>query len=113
MNVAALQRFLREQGVEARGELRVELISGGRSNLTFAAFDDVSKWVVRRPPVTLTRSAHDMAREFTVTRALRESVRILAELHAVDPDEVGLGTFGRPAGFVARQVKLWAGQWDG
>jgi aminoglycoside phosphotransferase (APT) family kinase protein len=34
----------------------------------------------------------------------------LADLHAVDPEKVGLGDFGRPAGFVARQVKRFAGQ---
>lgn len=166
MNIAALQLFLQEQGVEVQGDLRVELISGGRSNLTFVAYDDVSKWVVRRPPVAgLTPSAHDMAREYTVTRALRESavpvpktvafdaegtalgapatvvefvagavvrnqddlaaftdeqvtagalelVRILAELHAVEPGAVGLSGFGRSAGFAARQVNLWASQWD-
>lgn len=38
-------------------------------------------------------------------------VRTLADLHAVDYKAVGLGEFGRPAGFAARQVKLWARQW--
>ncbi|MET8797629.1 phosphotransferase family protein [Nocardia sp. NPDC004568] len=166
MDVAALERFLREQGVEVRGELRVELISGGRSNLTFTASDEVSRWVVRRPPVSgLTPSAHDMAREFTVTDALQHSavpvagtvafdaagtvlgapmtvvefvdgavirdqddlavlgdeqvdaaaaelVRVLAALHAVDPAGVGLERFGRPEGFLTRQVNLWASQWE-
>ncbi|MEV3965703.1 phosphotransferase family protein [Nocardia sp. NPDC050193] len=166
MDVGALEQFLRERGVEVRGALRVELISGGRSNLTFTASDDVSRWVVRRPPISgLTPSAHDMAREFTVTDALQNSavpvaqtvafdaagtvlgapmtvvefvdgavvrdrddlaalsdeqvdaaaaelVRVLAELHAVDPTAVGLEEFGRPVGFLARQVKLWASQWE-
>ncbi|MGW0329653.1 phosphotransferase family protein [Nocardia sp. NPDC003183] len=166
MDIAALEQFLRANGVEVEGELRVELISGGRSNLTFAAADDVSRWVVRRPPVAgLTPSAHDMAREYTVTSALQASavpvartiafdatgsalgapmtvvefvdgtvfrdqddlaaltdeqvdssvcalVRVLADLHAVDPGAVGLESFGRPTGFVARQVKLWASQWE-
>ncbi|MFD5179969.1 phosphotransferase family protein [Nocardia sp. NPDC058379] len=166
MDIVALERFLRDSGVPVRGELRVELISGGRSNLTFTAADDVSTWVVRRPPVAgLTPSAHDMAREFTVTDALQESavpvartvafdergtalgapmtvveyvdgrvirdqddlaaltdeqvaasatelVDVLARLHAVDPAAVGLGAFGRPTGFVERQVNLWASQWD-
>ncbi|MDO3648314.1 phosphotransferase family protein [Nocardia mangyaensis] len=166
MDIDALARYLREQGVEVHGDLRVELISGGRSNLTYVAADDSSRWVVRRPPVAgLTPSAHDMAREFTVTAALGESavpvaktiafdatgstlgapmtvvefvdgtvirdqddlaalnddqvgatvdelVRVLARLHAVDPAAVGLAEFGRPHGFVARQVKLWASQWD-
>ncbi|WP_174187284.1 phosphotransferase family protein [Nocardia barduliensis] len=166
MNVPALERFLREHGVDVRGELRVELISGGRSNLTFTVSDDVSRWVVRRPPVAgLTPSAHDMAREFTVTSALGNSpvpvattvafdaegttlgapmtivefvdgtvvrdqddlaaltdeqvtasahglVRVLADLHAVDPVAVGLEKFGRPQGFLARQMELWASQWE-
>jgi aminoglycoside phosphotransferase (APT) family kinase protein len=34
----------------------------------------------------------------------------LADLHAVDAEKVGLGDFGKPAGFVARQVKRFASQ---
>ncbi|MFF0815694.1 phosphotransferase family protein [Rhodococcus sp. NPDC003318] len=166
MDVAALRQFLVERGVELSGELKVDLVSGGRSNLTFKAADDRSTWIVRRPPTSgLTPSAHDMAREFRVTKALQDSsvpvartvafdeagaalgaqmtvvefvdgrvvrdqddlaalsdtevrdsthalVRVLADLHAVDYRAVGLGEFGRPDGFVARQVKLWAGQWE-
>ena len=166
MDTAALQRFLIGHGIEVQGDLRVELISGGRSNLTFKASDGVTSWVVRRPPTSgLTPSAHDMAREYTVTNALQntavpvartvafdadgaalgapmtvvefidgvvirdqdelaalsdadvaanaaELVRVLAELHAVDYQAVGLGDFGRPDGFVARQVALWARQWE-
>ena len=36
----------------------------------------------------------------------------LAALHAVDPDAVGLGDFGRPQGFLARQVRRWKQQLD-
>jgi aminoglycoside phosphotransferase (APT) family kinase protein len=39
-------------------------------------------------------------------------VATLAELHAVDPAEVGLGDFGRPEGFLARQVRRWKQQLD-
>ncbi len=39
-------------------------------------------------------------------------VRTLAELHQVDPDEVGLGDLGRPDGFVQRQIEGWARRWD-
>lgn len=166
MDVAALQRYLVAEGIELHGDLRVELISGGRSNLTFKAFDDRSSWVVRRPPVSgLTPSAHDMAREYTVTNGLQgtgipvartvafdadgtalgapttvvefvdglvvrdqddlaaltdeqvagnagELVRVLAALHDVDYRAAGLGEFGRPEGFLARQVALWAKQWE-
>lgn len=36
----------------------------------------------------------------------------LAALHAVDYRAVGLAEFGRPAGYLERQVKRWRGQWD-
>jgi aminoglycoside phosphotransferase (APT) family kinase protein len=39
-------------------------------------------------------------------------VDVLARLHAVDPAEVGLGDFGRPEGFMARQLRRWNGQWE-
>ncbi|KQU56787.1 acyl-CoA dehydrogenase [Rhodococcus sp. Leaf278] len=166
MNRDALERFLRENDIELDGRLSVEMISGGRSNLTYKAYDDTSTWVVRRPPTSgLTPSAHDMAREWAVTEALastdvpvartvafdrdgsvlgapmtvvefvpgrvvrtredlsdltdtqitsnaEELVRVLARLHAVDPAAVGLGSFGRPDGFVTRQVATWARQWQ-
>jgi aminoglycoside phosphotransferase (APT) family kinase protein len=39
-----------------------------------------------------------------------EMVETLVRLHAVDPAEVGLDDFGRPEGFLQRQVRRWAGQ---
>lgn len=36
----------------------------------------------------------------------------LAVLHTVDPAAVGLADFGRPDGFLARQVRRWGGQLD-
>jgi aminoglycoside phosphotransferase (APT) family kinase protein len=39
-------------------------------------------------------------------------VDVLAELHAVDPAAVGLADFGRPEGFLARQVRRWTQQWE-
>lgn len=166
MNTPALAAFLRKKGIELDGDLHVELISGGRSNLTFKAFDSRSAWVVRRPPTSgLTPSAHDMAREWAVTSALQstdvpvaktvafdaegtalgapatvvefdpgrvirtrgdladlsdteviantaELIRVLALLHRVDYEKVGLGTFGKPDGFVGRQVRTWSRQWE-
>jgi aminoglycoside phosphotransferase (APT) family kinase protein len=38
-------------------------------------------------------------------------VDVLAALHAVDYDAVGLSDFGRPDGFVARNVRRWGEQW--
>jgi len=34
----------------------------------------------------------------------------LADLHEIDPAEVGLGDFGRPGGFLERQVRRWTQQ---
>jgi aminoglycoside phosphotransferase (APT) family kinase protein len=33
------------------------------------------------------------------------------ELHAIDYESVGLGDFGRPEGYLARQVRRWGEQW--
>jgi len=42
-----------------------------------------------------------------------ELVDVLARLHAVDPEAVGLAAFGRPAGFLERQVRRWGQQLEG
>ncbi|WP_068053709.1 phosphotransferase family protein [Nocardia xishanensis] len=39
-------------------------------------------------------------------------VDALADLHTVDPAKVGLADFGRPSGFLARQVHRWKKQLD-
>jgi aminoglycoside phosphotransferase (APT) family kinase protein len=39
-------------------------------------------------------------------------VDTLVELHAVDPAAVGLGDFGRPEGFLERQLRRWGKQLD-
>jgi aminoglycoside phosphotransferase (APT) family kinase protein len=46
-------------------------------------------------------------------RAIAEHmIGTLAVLHAVPPAEVGLADFGRPEGFLARQVRRWKQQLD-
>lgn len=45
-------------------------------------------------------------------RAARSLVRALAALHAVDIDAVGLGDLSRRSGYLDRQLKRWARQWD-
>jgi aminoglycoside phosphotransferase (APT) family kinase protein len=44
--------------------------------------------------------------------AAHELVDVLARLHAVDWQAVGLGSFGKPEGFFARQVGRWRRQWE-
>jgi aminoglycoside phosphotransferase (APT) family kinase protein len=48
------------------------------------------------------------------TRDLADAmVDALARLHAVPPADVGLAEFGRPAGFLERQVRRWGKQLEG
>jgi aminoglycoside phosphotransferase (APT) family kinase protein len=39
-------------------------------------------------------------------------VDTLVEIHAVNPDAVGLGDLGRKEDYVARQLHRWQGQWE-
>src|SRR5215475_8932028 len=143
-----------------------ELISGGRSNLTYEVTDAVGRKVVlRRPPVShVLSTAHDMAREYRVISALRDTdvpvapalafcadetindrpfylmefvdghvlrdskgteavldvarrrvageqlIDVLAAIHRVDVDAVGLGDFARRDGYLERQLRRWHGQ---
>jgi aminoglycoside phosphotransferase (APT) family kinase protein len=57
------------------------------------------------PPGWAT-TEHDRRR---VSHAL---VDVLVALHGIDPDAVGLGDFGRPEGFLERQVRRWVTQWE-
>lgn len=46
------------------------------------------------------------------TAVVNRLVDVLAELHTVDPAAVGLADFGRPEGYLARQVVRWRKQLD-
>ena len=51
--------------------------------------------------------------ESSERRAIYEEMsRVLARLHAIDPNAVGLGAFGKPSGYVARQIALWTRQYQ-
>jgi aminoglycoside phosphotransferase (APT) family kinase protein len=148
------------------GPLTGELLSGGRSNLTYAVSDGARSLIVRRPPLGhVLATAHDMGREYRVMTALAPTDvpvprtytlcedpevigapfyvmanvtgdihrtaaaaadlgldrltsiaahlgEVLARLHAVDPASVGLAGFGRPEGFLDRQLVRWTKQLD-
>ena len=59
-------------GLDDLGELRgVQLIAGGRSNLTYRLDLDGGQIVLRRPPLGhVLPTAHDMNREYRVLSAL-------------------------------------------
>ena len=166
INVGAVTDWLSARAT-VDGALDAELITGGRSNLTYRLVDTAgTKWVLRRPPLGhVLATAHDMGRESrimaslaptdvpvphivglcddlavndapffvmdyvdgavlrdrataeTLTAATRASsannlIDVLTRIHAVDPDEVGLGDLGRREHYVERQLKRWHGQWE-
>lgn len=41
----------------------------------------------------------------------RDLARVLAELHRVDPQQAGLGEFGRPGNYFSRQISRWTKQY--
>ena len=73
------------------GPLEGELLSGGRSNLTYLISDGHERWVLRRPPLGhVLASAHDMAREHRVLAALSPTdVPVPRPLHLADESVIG------------------------
>jgi len=160
-------RFVLERVPGAAPPVEFELISGGRSNLTYRVRAGKRIYALRRPPLGhVIATAHDMKREYRVLAALADTavpvprplalcedasvndapfyvmefrdgvvlqdrvpenflrgpedgrrisqalVDTLATLHAVDYRAVGLADFGRPDGYLARQVERWSKQWE-
>lgn len=72
-------------------------------------------YVMERIPGTAYRSRSQLeplGPDRTATIAGR-MIDVLAALHAVDPAAVGLAEFGRPVGFLERQVRRWGKQLQG
>jgi aminoglycoside phosphotransferase (APT) family kinase protein len=163
----ALAKWMAGAGLADLGELRgVQLIAGGRSNLTYRLDLDGGQVVLRRPPLGhVLPTAHDMNREYRVLSALTGTdvpvpeplancrdadvigapfylmryvdglvirtmqdgeilspqqaaelsdvlASMMAAIHGVDYVAVGLGDFGRPEGYLGRQLARWQRQWD-
>jgi aminoglycoside phosphotransferase (APT) family kinase protein len=169
IHVENVSRFLVERVAGCAPPFAFELISGGRSNLTYRVRDaEGATFVLRRPPLGhVLPTAHDMAREFRVLTGIARTdvpaprplalcedagvnempfyvmtycpgvvpneglpagfaeepeqrrrmsfalVDVLVRLHAVDFRAVGLAGLGRPEGYLGRQVRRWARQWEG
>ena len=74
LDLAALAAWWPEHVGPLAGDLSATLIAGGKSNLTYAVTDGGSTWIVRRPPLGhVLATAHDMAREYRVMTALRDT----------------------------------------
>ncbi len=61
--------------------------------------------------VIRTREDLDRLDDAEVAACVAELLRVLGQLHTVDYRAVGLEEFGRPDGYVSRQVARWASQW--
>ena len=162
--VAPLRAFLEDRGLGA-GELEVEPIGEGHSNVTFAVRGGGVELVLRRPPRgPLPPSAHDVLREARVMTALDGRARVptilavcddpavigapfyvmeriegdvitselpaafdslderrrigeelvdsLVEVHGVDWRAAGLEGFGKPTGYLERQLRRFLGLWE-
>ena len=82
---------------EAWRDPTIELVAGGRSNLTYlvTASDD-REVILRRPPLGhVLPTAHDMTREFTVISALKDTeVPVPDAIHlCTDEDVIGAPFF--------------------
>jgi aminoglycoside phosphotransferase (APT) family kinase protein len=72
LKAAAVEAWILGLGLGARAPLRFARTGSGKSNLTYLVTDAVgARWILRRPPVgLLLASAHDVAREHRILRAL-------------------------------------------
>jgi len=71
LDIAAVDAWLRAQGVALEGVPDVTQFSGGASNWTYRLQYANRDLILRRPPAgTKAKSAHDMGREFTVQSKL-------------------------------------------
>ena len=85
----------------------LEEVSPGTLDVPFYVMEKVSGHVLRDAlPPGYAESAAD---KVAITDAL---VDTLAELHRIEPGAVGLATFGRPEGYLQRQLARWTGQWE-
>ncbi|HLT15721.1 MAG TPA: phosphotransferase family protein [Acidimicrobiales bacterium] len=112
IDLPALQRYVSDTLGGGAIE-RVELIEGGRSNLTYLVRGPGLDLVLRRPPLGhVLATAHDMAREHRFLRALRGTVPVPEPVAHCD-DETVLGApfylMARVDGVVIRSAEDLAG----
>ncbi|MFE7742255.1 phosphotransferase family protein [Nocardia sp. NPDC057455] len=93
VDLDALRKYMAGELPEIdTSELRIELISGGRSNLTYRLTVGTRSWVLRRPPLGhVLATAHDMAREYRVMSALAPTAVPVPEVVLLcdDPHLIG------------------------
>lgn len=92
LDVIAVENWLKNQGIDLQGQVEVTQYSGGASNWTYRLKYENTDLILRRPPKgTKAKSAHDMAREYTVQKNLTPYFPVLPEMIALCQDETVLG----------------------
>jgi len=96
LDAQAVSNWLREQGVDIEGEPTVTQFSGGASNWTYRLqYEGEGKsqdLILRRPPKgTKAKSAHDMVREYTVQKALKDAYPYVPKMVALCTNENVIG----------------------
>jgi aminoglycoside phosphotransferase (APT) family kinase protein len=77
--------------------------------------NDAPFYVMKFVPGHVITDAATVSRLFTPEkrREIGESlVRVLARLHMIDPDAIGLGDLGRKEAYLPRQLNRWRTQWE-
>lgn len=88
----AVSAWLRDQGVDIKGEPTVTQFSGGASNWTYRLQYQNQDLILRRPPKgTKAKSAHDMVREYTVQKALKDVYPYVPNMIALCTDDAVIG----------------------
>jgi aminoglycoside phosphotransferase (APT) family kinase protein len=163
---SSLERYLAEHLPGGDGELELERIGEGHSNITYLVRRGGQRFVLRRPPrPPLPPSAHDVLREWRLLDAIKDTnarvprtllacddetvigapfylmeycvgsvitneippaldtapqrrqmgfdlVDTLAEVHEVDWRACGLEGYGKPTGYLERQLRRFTGLWE-
>ena len=96
LDAKAVSDWLREQGINIEGEPTVTQFSGGASNWTYRlqynGEGTDQDLILRRPPKgTKAKSAHDMVREYTVQKALKDAYPYVPKMVALCTDEDIIG----------------------
>src|SRR3954462_11613194 len=92
-DVAALERFMREEVEGYSGTLEVEQFKGGQSNPTYRLSAGGKRYVLRKkPPGKLLPSAHAVDREYRVIKALHGAGFPAPKTYALCEDDSVIGT---------------------
>jgi aminoglycoside phosphotransferase (APT) family kinase protein len=92
LNVAAVDAWLKSIEPSLQGTPEITQYSGGASNWTYRLRYPQRDLILRRPPAgTKAKSAHDMAREYTVQKALKPAYPWVPTMVGLCQDPAVLG----------------------